>query len=73
LVTDCVGTALYSRLLKERWKKRKKKRRRRRKQIVDGLNEESISWNMEEKALDCTLWKTRCGRGYGPITRQTTE
>ena len=51
----------------------KKRRGRRRKQILDGLKEESISWKMEEKALDCTFWRTRCGRGYEPIARQTTE
>jgi hypothetical protein len=51
----------------------KKRLGRRRKQILDGLKEESISWKMEEKALDCTFWRTRCGRGYEPIARQTTE
>jgi hypothetical protein len=50
-----------------------KKRGRRRKQILDGLKEENISWNMKVKALDCTLWRTRFGRGYRLIARQTTE
>jgi hypothetical protein len=27
-----------------------------------------ISW-----ALDCTLWRTRYGRGYGPVARQNTQ
>jgi hypothetical protein len=28
---------------------------------------------LKEEALDCTLWGTRFGRGYGPVVRQTTE
>jgi hypothetical protein len=28
---------------------------------------------MEENALDCTLLRTRFGRGYGLIVRETTE
>jgi hypothetical protein len=30
-------------------------------------------WNLKEEALDCTLWRTRFGRGYGPVVKQTTE
>ena len=30
-------------------------------------------WKFKEEALDRTLWKTRFGRGYGPVLRQTTE
>jgi hypothetical protein len=28
---------------------------------------------LKQEALDRTLWRTRFGRGYGPIVRQTTE
>jgi hypothetical protein len=28
---------------------------------------------LKEEALDRTLWKTRFGRGYGPVVRQITE
>jgi hypothetical protein len=28
---------------------------------------------LRENALNRTLWKTRFGRGYGPVARQTTE
>jgi hypothetical protein len=28
---------------------------------------------LKEEALDRTLWRTRFGRGYGPVVRQTTE
>jgi len=27
---------------------------------------------MKEKVLDVTLWRTRFGRGYGPVVRQKT-
>ena len=29
--------------------------------------------NLKEEALDCTLWRTRFGIGYGPVERQTTQ
>jgi hypothetical protein len=28
---------------------------------------------LKEEALDRTLWRTRFGRGYGPVVKQTTE
>jgi hypothetical protein len=28
---------------------------------------------LKEEALDRTPWRTRCGRGYGPVARQTIE
>jgi len=28
---------------------------------------------LKEEALDHTLWRTRFGRGYGPVIQQTTE
>jgi hypothetical protein len=28
---------------------------------------------LKEEALDRTLWRTRFGRVYGPVVRQTTE
>jgi hypothetical protein len=28
---------------------------------------------LKEEALDSTMWRTRCGRGYGPVIRQATE
>jgi hypothetical protein len=49
------------------------RRGRRRKQLVDDLKEKKRYWEMEEEALDRTTWRTRFGRGYGPVVRQTTE
>jgi hypothetical protein len=45
----------------------------RRKQLLDDLKEKRKYWKLKEEALDSTLWRTRCGRGYRPIVRQTTE
>jgi hypothetical protein len=28
---------------------------------------------LKEGRLDCNVWETRFGRGYGPVARQTTE
>jgi hypothetical protein len=47
-------------------------RRRRSKQLVDDLKEKKGYWKLKEEALDRTLWRTRFGRGYGPVV-QTTE
>jgi hypothetical protein len=44
-----------------------------RKQLLDDLKEKRRYWKLKEEALDHTLWRTRFGRGYGPVLRQTTE
>jgi hypothetical protein len=46
---------------------------RRRKQLLDDLKEKQGYWKLKEEALDRTLWRTRFGRDYGPVVRQTTE
>ena len=28
--------------------------------------------NLKKGALDCNVWKTRCGRCYGPVARQNS-
>jgi hypothetical protein len=48
------------------------RRERRRKQLLDVLKEKRYC-KLKEEALDRTLWRTRFGRGYGPIVRQTAE
>jgi len=30
-------------------------------------------WKFKGEALDRILWKTRIGRGYGPVVRQTAK
>jgi hypothetical protein len=47
------------------------RRGRRRKQLLDDFKENKEFWKLEEEALDLRLRRTRFGRGYGPVARQT--
>jgi hypothetical protein len=49
------------------------RRGRRPKQLLDDLKEKTRYWKLKEEALDHILWRTRFGRGYGSVVRQTTE
>jgi hypothetical protein len=49
------------------------RRGRKRKQMQDDLKEKRRHWKLKEEALDRTLCRTRFGRGYRPVVRQTTE
>jgi hypothetical protein len=49
------------------------RRERRRKQLLDRLKEKRIYWKLKEEAIDRTLLRTRFGRSYRPVIRQTTE
>jgi hypothetical protein len=51
----------------------KGRRRIRRKQLLDDLKIKRSYWKLKEEALYRTVWKTRFGRGYGPVGRQTSE
>jgi hypothetical protein len=42
----------------------------RRKQLLDECKETRKYWDLKEEALDRPLWRTRFGRGYGPVVRQ---
>ena len=46
---------------------------RRRKQLLDDVKEKRRYWILKEEALDRTLWRSRFGRGKGPVLRQTAE
>ena len=48
------------------------RRRERCKQLLDDLKEKKGYWELKEEALDRTLWRTRFGRGCGPVIRQAT-
>jgi hypothetical protein len=43
------------------------RRGRRRKQLLEDLQEKNRYYKLKEEALDLTLWRTRFGRGYGPV------
>jgi hypothetical protein len=45
------------------------RRGRRRKQLLNDLKETTRYCKLKEEALDRTLWRTRFGRGYGPVIR----
>jgi len=45
------------------------RRGRKRKQLPDDLKETSGYWKQKKEALGCILWRTRFGRGNGPVCR----
>jgi hypothetical protein len=47
------------------------RRGRRRKQLLYDRKEKTKYCKLKEKALDRPLWRTRFGRSYGPVVRQT--
>jgi hypothetical protein len=49
------------------------RRGKRRKQLLDNLEEKRRFRKLKEEALDHSLWRTRFGRGYGPVVKQTAE
>jgi len=46
---------------------------RRRMKLLDDLKERRGYSHLKEEALDCTMWRARFGRGFGPVVRQTTK
>jgi hypothetical protein len=49
------------------------RRGRRRKQLLNDLKEKRGYWKLKEEALDRSQWRSRFGRGYGSVVRQTAE
>jgi hypothetical protein len=45
----------------------------RRRNLLDDLKERREYSHPEKEALDCTMWRARIGRGFGPVVRQTTK
>jgi hypothetical protein len=41
--------------------------------LLDDLKERRGYSHLKEEALDRTMWKTRFGRGFGPVGRQTAK
>ena len=46
---------------------------RRRKQLLDKIKETKGYCRLKGTALDCTVYRTGFGRGYGTVIKQTTE
>jgi hypothetical protein len=49
------------------------RRGRRRRKVLDNLKGRRGYSHLKKEALDRTVWRARCGRGFGPVVRQTTE
>ena len=47
------------------------RRGRRRKQLPNDIKEISGYRKLKEKVLDRTRWRTRSGRGSGPVAKKT--
>jgi hypothetical protein len=47
--------------------------RRKLKELLHDLKGKRGYCKLKEEALDYTLWRTWCGRGYGPVLRQSAE
>ena len=46
---------------------------RRRRKLLDDLKERRGYSHLKEEALDCTMWRVRFGRDFGPVVRETTK
>jgi len=46
---------------------------RRRKKLLDDLKERRGYSHLKEEALDPTKWRSRFGRGFGPVGKQTAK
>ena len=49
------------------------RRGRRRKKLLDDLKNRRGLSHLNEEALDRTMWRSRFGRAFGPVVRQTTK
>ena len=41
--------------------------------LLDGLKERRGYSHLKDEALDCTMWRSQFGRGFGPVVSQTTK
>jgi len=46
---------------------------RRRRKLLDDLKERRGYSHLKEEALDSFMWRSRFGRGFEPVIRQTTK
>jgi len=49
------------------------RRGRRCRKLLDDLKERIGYSHLKEEALDRSMWRSRFGRGFGPVVRQTTK
>ena len=41
--------------------------------LLDDLKERRGYSHLKEEALDRTMWRAACGRGFGPVVGQTAK
>jgi hypothetical protein len=76
LVTFCVETAFYNRVIEVKINggiKVTGRRGRRLRKLLDELKERRGYSHLKEEALDRTVWRAGFGRGFGPAVRQTAK
>jgi hypothetical protein len=75
LVTFCVATAFYDRLLKEIKGEIEVtgRRGRRSRTLLEELKERRVYSHLKEEVLDRTMWRARFGRDFGSVVRQTAK
>jgi hypothetical protein len=44
-----------------------------RRKLLDDVKERRGYTHLKDEGLDCTTWKARFGRGFGPVVRQTAK
>ena len=49
------------------------RRGKRRRKLLDDLKERRGYSHLKKEALDRPTWRSRFGRGFGPVVRQTTK
>ena len=50
-----------------------RKRGRRSRKLLDDLKQRKGYCHLKVEALDRTMWIACCGRGFGPVVRQTAK
>jgi hypothetical protein len=76
LVTFCIETAFYKRVIEGKIKGGTEvtgRRGRRRMKLLDDLKERRGYCRLKEEALDRTMCRARFGRSFGPVVRQKNE
>jgi hypothetical protein len=46
---------------------------RRRRKLLNDLKEKRRYSHLKEDSVDRSMWRTRFGKGFGPVVRQTTK
>ena len=49
------------------------RREKRRRKLLDDLKGRRGYFHLKKEVLDCTMWRARFGRGFGPVVRQSTK